>query len=70
MITAMRVQSGDKVVWIGTVVFNSQQGHSFLCSSQNLHFFVDSPSLSAASGANVNDTGHHTSTTSFFMCVI
>jgi hypothetical protein len=69
MITDTRVQSGDKVViWIGTVVF--QLGHSFLYSSQNLHFLVESSSLSAASGANVNDAWHHTSTTSFFMCVI
>jgi hypothetical protein len=71
MITDTRVQSGDKVVIrIGTVVFDSQQGHSFLHSSQNLRFLADSSSLSAASGANVNDTWHHTSTTSFFMWII
>jgi hypothetical protein len=68
MITDTRVQSGDKVViWIGKVVLNSQQRHSFLYSSQNLHFLADSSSLLAALGANVNDALHHTSTTSFFM---
>ena len=71
MITDTRVQSVDKVViWIGRVVFNSQHGYSFLYPSQNLHFLADSSSLSAASGANVNDAWRHTSTTSFFVCVI
>ena len=63
-ITDTRVQSAAKVViWIGTVVFNSQQGHTL---TQNLNFLADSSSLSAASGADVNDVWHHTSTTSFF----
>jgi hypothetical protein len=71
MILDTSIQSGEEVdIWIGTVVFNSQQGHIFLYSSQNLHFFADSSSLSAASEANVKDAWHHTSTTSLFMCVI
>jgi hypothetical protein len=67
MLTDTIVRSGEKVViWTGTVVFNLQQWHSFLYPYQTLHFLVDSSSLSAASGANVNDACHHTSHYLFF----